>query len=638
MKKIFVAILSLVVYTIGAQSNLDELHRISHKEMKGASALMNAAINPNTQNYDVTYHELRFEVNPLNTSPHISGQVKTTYKALQNMSTVTFDLAQQLVVSSVKLGNIPLAFTQGTNQLVITLPSTQFAGTSATVTIIYAGVAPQDEQAFVRSTHAGAPIIWTLSEPFGARDWWPCKQDLTDKVDSIDVYIKAPSQFVAVSNGVEQSQTVTGLSKTTHFRHNYPIPAYLIAIAVTNYQVFTQQAGTAPNQFPIVNYIYPENYNLAVNQAAQTLPIMNLFETQFGTYPFASEKYGHAQCGFGGGMEHSTVSFMGDFSRGLIAHELGHQWFGNKITCSGWQDIWLNEGFATYLSGLVIEELDGAEAFVEWKADEINYITSQAGGAVYLTPLQATNSSRIFSSRLSYSKGGMVVEMLRWKLGDVNFFQALRNYLNDPELAYGFAVTTDLIAHLEAVSGLDLTEFFNDWVFQQGYPSYQVTASNTSPGTARITLNQSQSHPSVTFFEMPVEVRVFGVGGQQLDVVLNHTSNNQTFDINVPFAITSVTFDPNKHIISKNNTALLQTQNNVFEYDIKVYPNPAKSTITVDIPAQIVLENITVFNNLGQQVLTTKTASVDLSSLPAGVHFLTIVTSEGTYKKKFIKS
>ena len=638
MKNVFLAMLSLVFSGANAQSSIDELHSISHKEMKGASSLMNVVINPNTQDYDVTYHELRFEVNPINTSPSIIGEVKTTYTALQDMPTVTFDLAQQLVVSSVKINGVSLTYTQAADELVINLPTTQLAGTSATVTINYAGVTPQDQQAFVRSTHMGAPIIWTLSEPFGARDWWPCKQDLTDKIDSIDVYITAPSQFVSVSNGVEQSQTISGPNKITHFSHNYPIPAYLVAIAVTNYQIFTQQAGTAPNVFPIVNYIYPENYTTAVNQVAQTLPIMDLFEEHFGTYPFSNEKYGHAQCGFGGGMEHSTVSFMGSFNRGLIAHELAHQWFGDKVTCGDWQDIWLNEGFATYLSGLVIEGLDGADAFVDWKDDEINFITSQTSGAVYLTPLQATNVGRIFSSRLSYSKGSMVVEMLRWKLGDINFFQALRNYLDDPQLAYGFANTDDLVAHLEAVSGTDLTEFFNDWVYMQGYPSYTISATNTSVGNARIVVNQTQSHPSVSFFEMPIEVRLYGAGGQSFDVVLENNTDNQIFDISVPFAVTGLDFDPNRHIISKNNMTMLGSENNVFTYDIKVFPNPTKGLLTVEIPSQVTLEKVTVYTTLGQEVFNTTQPSFDVTSLSAGVHYLTIVTTEGTYKKKFIKN
>jgi hypothetical protein len=136
-----------------------------------------------------------------------------------------------------------LTFSQSNYELNINLPATLATGNSASVVITYAGSPPQAEGAFTRGTHSGTPVIFTLSEPYGARDWWPCKQDLNDKVNSIDVYITAPSAYVSVSNGIEVSQTISGANKTTHFHHGYPIPAYLIAIAVTNYQIYNQQGG-----------------------------------------------------------------------------------------------------------------------------------------------------------------------------------------------------------------------------------------------------------------------------------------------------------------------------------------------------------------------------------------------------------
>ncbi len=138
-------------------------------------------------------------------------------------------------------------------------------------------------------------------------------------------------------------------------------------------------------------------------------------------------------------MEHTTVSFMGSFSRGLIAHELAHQWFGDKITCGSWKDIWLNEGFATFLTGLVSENLDGPEGHLDWKTSKINSITSQPDGSVYLSDADTTSVSRIFSSRLTYNKGSMVLHMLRKKLGDEVFFQGVKNYLSHPDLAYAYA-------------------------------------------------------------------------------------------------------------------------------------------------------------------------------------------------------
>lgn len=638
MKKTYLLLFLFSITFSFSQTNEKELDEIVEAEMKSASNLMELAVNPNTLNYDVTYQKLEFTVNPA--VYNIVGKVTTTYTALSDMSTVTFDLTNELVVSSVKLGATNLTFLQNANdELVITLPSTQLLGTSRTIEINYSGAPATGEQAFTTSTHNGTPVIYTLSEPFGARDWWPCKQDLNDKINSIDVYITAPSQYVSVSNGLEISQVVSGVNKTTHFHHNYPIPAYLVAIAVTNYSIFNQTAGTVPNDFPIVNYIYPETLTPAVQtQLAQTPLIMNLFETLFEVYPFHNEKYGHAQFGWGGGMEHTTVSFMQNFSRGLIAHELAHQWFGNKITCGTWKDIWLNEGFATYLSSLVIENFDGNTAFIANKDGMISNITSQPNGALYLTDTEATNVSRIFSGRLSYNKGAMVLNMLRLKMGDVMFFQALKNYLADSNLAFKYAVTSDLKSHLEAVYGSSLTEFFDDWVYKQGYPTYTVTAQNWGAGQAKITIGQTQSHFTVSFFEMPVPIRLTGAGGLTFDTVLNNTTNNQEFIISVPFAVTGVQFDPEKDIISKNNTATLANENFELENGIAIYPNPVQNELHIQLPSNITINSVSLFNGIGQKVLENSNSDFSVSALSSGVYYVEIETSEGTFHKKIIKN
>lgn len=638
MKKSYFLLVFFTISSVFAQSDVLETSNIAEMEMRSASRTINFQANANTLNYDVTYHKLELTVDPA--VYFINGKVTTTFTALANMSTVTFDLANELTVSSVKQGTTNLSFVQnGNNELVITLPSTLTAGNAATVEMIYSGAPPQNAfEAFAINVHSGAAGMWTLSEPYGARDWWPCKQDLSDKINNIDVYITAPSQYVSAANGVEQTQIINANgTKTTYFRHNYPIPAYLIAFAVTNYQVYTQTAGTAPNTFPIVNYIYPENYNSAVTAVAQTLPIMNLFETLFEPYPFRNEKYGHAQFGWGGGMEHTTVSFMGSFSRGLIAHELAHQWFGDKITCGTWKDIWLNEGFATYLSALVIENLDGLNAFVAQKVSLVNSITSNPSGNLYLTDAQLTDVGRIFSSRLSYNKGAMVLEMLRFKMGDTAFFQAIRNYLADPNLAYDYAVTTDLKSHLELVYGQSLTEFFNDWVYNQGYPTYTITAQNWGTGQARFVINQTQSDPSVSFFEMPVPIRITGAGGQTANLVLNNTTNGQVFVQSVPFTITGVQFDPDVHLISKNSNATLANEVFSLEEAVVLYPNPAEDELHIQMPNNIVLNEVVVYNSLGQKVLTNNSLDLMITGLSTGVHYLEIHTAEGTIHKKFIK-
>lgn len=640
MKKTYL-LLSLFSLALSfGQKQQETINEIANMEMKSAHKTMSVTVNPNTLNYDVTYHKLEFSVDPeLN---FITGKVTTTYTALDNMNSVTFDLVNDLVVSSVKQNNQNLTFLQnGNNELVITLPSTQNLGTSATVEITYSGVPPSGGfGSFAVTTHNNEPVLWTLSEPFGARDWWPCKQDLNDKINSIDVFITAPSQYVAVSNGVEpEAPIINGTTKTTHFHHGYPIPAYLICIAVTNYTVYTQSAGTIPNTYPIVNYVYPENFDANVQtQLDQTPLILNLYSNLFELYPFKNEKYGHAQFGWSGGMEHTTVSFMNNFERSLIAHEMAHQWFGDKITCGTWKDIWLNEGFATYLASLTIENFDGNAAFIDDKTNMINYITSQPGGAVYLTDTEATNVGRIFSSRLSYNKGAMVLNMLRLKLGDTNFFQGMKAYLADTNLAYKYAVTSDFKAHMETAFGGDLTEFFNDWIYKQGYPTYTITAQNWGSGQAKVVVNQTQSHSSVSYFEMPLPIRFIGAGGQTFDTIVNNTSNNQTFIVSVPFTITGVQFDPEKDIISKNNTATLGNDTFEVEKAIAIYPNPVTDEVHIQMPSTIEIEKVRLFNNLGQMVLESNTLNFSVATLSTGVLYAEIQTSEGTFHKKIIKN
>ena len=642
MKKNITYLFLILTFFGFSQSDSEEFNRMVESEMKSAASIQNLRVNPNTLNYDVTYHELRFTVDPNNATPFISGVVKTTFRALANMNSVTFDMATALAVSSVTMNSVSLTFNQSNYELNITLPSTLTAGNNATVIITYAGSPPQAEGAFTRSLHSGTPIIFTLSEPFGARDWWPCKQDLNDKIDSFDIYITCPSAYIGVSNGLLQSQTTIGGNTTRHFRHNYPIPAYLISLNVTNYVTYNIQAGLGTTQnpfFPINNYLYPES-NTATNRSFIDLtgPMINVLEQKFGFYPYRNEQYGHVQFGWNGGMEHATMSSMGVWnSSSLIAHELGHQWFGNKVTCGSWKDIWLNEGLTEYTAGIIVEELDGSAAFVSWKNGKISNITSQTGGAVYLTDAEALNVGRIFSGRLSYNKGSMVTHMLRWKMGDTAFFQALRNYLNDSNLAYGYAITTDLKAKLEAVYGNSLTEFFNDWVYNQGYPTYTITAQNWGAGQAKITVNQTQSDPSVTFFEMPLEIRLSGSGGATHDVVINNTSNGQEFIVSVPFVVTGVTFDPNKHIISRNNVATLANEAFDLDQSISIYPNPANDILHIMTPTTIQTEKVEIFNALGQLVAQKKEHDFSISELASGMHLLKITTSEGVIHKNFIK-
>lgn len=174
-------------------------------------------------------------------------------------------------------------------------------------------------------------------------------------------------------------------------------------------------------------------------------------------------------------------------------------------------------------------------------------------------------------------------------------------------------------------------------MYNQGYPTYTITAQNWGAGQAKISVNQTQSHSSVSFFEMPLEIRLTGSGGLTHDVVVNNTTNGEEFIVSVPFVVTGVAFDPNKHIISKNNTATLGTENFDMNSAISVYPVPSENELTIQFPNNLSVYKVEIYNNLGQLLKTDFKNVLDISELSSGVHFLKIETSEGVFHKNFIK-
>jgi aminopeptidase N len=420
--------------------------------------------------------------------------------------------------------------------------------------------------------------MWSLSEPYGARDWWPCKNGLDDKADSIDVMVTHPSIYKAASNGLLQSEAAASGGKTiTHWKHRYPIASYLICFAVTNYSVFNNTVQLGNTTLPMQTHCYPESQAVFQANTPKVLEAMQLFHSRFGDYPFIKEKYGHVQFSWGGGMEHQTASFVVSTDENLMAHELGHQWFGDKVTTGSWVDLWLNEGFATHLAAMHMENKYPANIYTN-RRNLINNITSVVNGSVKV--VDTLNLGRLFNTRLTYNKGCYLVYMLRFVLGDAVFFKAINNYLKDPALAYGFARTADLKKHLEQESGKDLTKFFTQWYEGEGYPSWHVQWSQLGSSNVKIKMSQVTSHASVSFFEMPVALK-FKNASQEKTVIVNNTFNNQDFVQQIGFVADTVLIDPEYWIISKNNTTEKTVISNTGEGIAEVYPNPVTSPLNI---------------------------------------------------------
>jgi hypothetical protein len=601
------------------------------------------AVLPN--NYDLKYCKAVWSVDPA--VKFINGNIYYLFYHNDSLNEFQLELSDSLLVDSVLMQGVVLNYVHNNNILIIDLNAYLAPSQLDSLTVYYHGVPPGTGfGSFAAETHgiANTPVLWTLSEPYGAKDWWPIKQDLNDKIDSIDIIVKTPSLYKVASNGILMSELVNGNEKITYWKSRYPMASYLVAIAVTDYTLFTNQVQLNNGNLEVVNYVYAESLNDAQIGVGEMLDHLVFFDSLFVPYPFMNEKYGHAQFNWGGGMEHQTMSFVGNFSYELLAHELAHQWFGDHVTCGSWQDLWLNEGFATYAAGLCYERFSPNLYWKIWKSNQVDFITSSPDGSVFVT--DTMDIARLFDARLTYSKAAMLLHMLRWKIGDENFFNALRNYQNNPLLSHNYARNIDLKNELELASGQNLDEFFDDWYWGEGYPSYQLSYDQNSSNLISFSLNQSQSDQSVTFFEMPVPV-LFKSAINDTMIVFNHTFSGQNFTAQLDFKVDSVIIDPYNWIVCNQNVVTKAHDLFGAKSLLNLHPNPAKTNITISMPNEraVDIKSLSVYSIDGRvvdvkysiQSTAVNTLILDINDLESGTYSLAIVTNENNFNTKFVK-
>ncbi len=527
--------------------------------------------------YDIKYHRFRWFVLP--DTIYISGSVFSIFEIKEPVNSIDFQLSANMVVDSVKYHNSLVDFSHNSeDQLRCLLPGELGIGVIDSIQVYYHG-SPDDPAAFNLHYHyLGAdsiPSLWTLSEPYGAKSWWPCKNHLSDKIDSTDFIITTSKPYRVAGSGLLVEESHEGDYSTFHWKHRYPIPAYLIFLAVSEYAVFDEYFHHQDDSLHILNYVYPIDSVKTHKSVKALLPAFGMMTQLFGVYPFQTEKYGHVQMGRGGGMEHQTMTSMGTWSYDVIVHEAAHQWFGNYITCASWHDIWLNEAFATYITGLAYERVVDTDIWWRrWREIVSERIMSEPGGSVYVK--DTTDVGRIFSGRLTYYKGAYVLHMLRWVVGDENFFYAISNYLNDPANVYGYATTDNLKMHFEQAFGSDLGWFFDQWYYGEGYPEYEFYIEQLNDDYIEVEILQEQSLEEVGFFSMPVPLQ-FWHQGIDTTLIFDNQFSGQVFTRELGFRYDSVLFDPELWLLSSNNK-IHNLQFNKKEV-LLAYPNPSKGNL-----------------------------------------------------------
>lgn len=628
-----------------------ESHTCSKRDAFGPqlkSASISVAQIAETERYDVHFYALDLEMTNLNTSIDGTGEIHGT--ARETLDSVLFELYDGFNISDIRLNGVstpysrvataikvPVNIAEG-DDFVIAIDYDGFPATGASTPFGGSGMSNDSSPTW------GNQVTWSLSEPFSAYEWWPCKQSLTDKADSSSMKLTVPDNCMAGSNGVlEASVDLGNGTKRFEWMHRHPIDYYLISVAIAEYveyNVYANPTGAA-NPILIQNFIYnnPATLPNFQNDIDETVDFMELFSDLFGMYPFADEKYGHCMAPLSGGMEHQTMTTQGYFSKGLTAHELGHQWWGNSITCGSWADIWVNEGFASYSAYLMLENLYPNETTNNMFNRHDNVMSSN-GGSVWV--LDSLNENRIFSGRLTYDKGAAIIHSFRFMLDDdAAFFDALQNLQVD--FADSTLIGLDVKDALEASSGLNLTDAFQEWYFGEGFPTYSARWNNIGTDVIlEITHTTSSSTPT---FTNPLEVRFTGAFGYDTTIRVDINSNLETYTFYGMNNVNNLSgIDPNNWIINDIGTIVkdLTLTNSIDDLtelkDYIISPNPSNGEYLIETEMAGNHE-YKIFDTRGKLIDEgnfSSSAQLDLTAHKSGNYIMKLTSEIGDARVKIL--
>ncbi|MBU0690381.1 T9SS type A sorting domain-containing protein [bacterium] len=464
------------------------------------------------------------------------------------------------------------------------------------------------------------PIVYSMGDgldlepPPANHTWIPSYADPTDKL-LWETWITADDSLTALSNGVLVESEPHDTTITWHYRMDQPVSTYLLFVSVSIYEIMVQRESDPY----IANFVYPSRVNQAPEHFLNVPAVLDGFVELFGDYPF--DAFGFNMCR-NGDMEHATsVSHFDSYVvqnhtyDGLLFHELSHMWWGDWVTLGEWKDMWLNEGFASYCEALGMEIIGGRDEYLDYMLHDL---MPAARGAANFTVYDPDD----YWSSVVYEKGGCVLHMLRWVMGDSSFFQSLREY--GAEHAYGNAVTADFQAKCEEHYGESLQWFFDQWVYSgTGYPRFEV--ENTWEGDIwGHRLRQTQTIG--TYFRMPVEIEGTDWGGEtRIDTVWIHDMDFQDIDFEDAaywFGVDTIIFDPNNWLLKTVSYSYIinaEDEDKAIPTEFafsNIYPNPFNQSTTIEFDIPVQSEATLIVHNIQGQEVFRKL----LGSLSPGTH------------------
>lgn len=600
--------------------------------------------------YDVRFYWLDLEVT--NTETYVSGSVTINATSIVELDTFAFELVDALTIDAF-LFNSTLyeGYTRQEDNVLYPIEPIG-AGEDFTVTIFYHGN-PQSGGFFSGLSYAYSStwdkkVVWSLSEPFKAKVWFPVKQDLQDKADSVWVFLTTSSENMAGSQGLLTDVVQLDGGKTRYeWKSKYPIDYYLISYAVTDYQeynIYAYPEAMNGDSILIQNFIYDSPGYLESNKAAidKTAQMVETLSDLYILYPFHDEKYGHCLTQLGGGMEHQTMTTLGGFSFGLVAHELGHMWFGDNVTCATWSDIWINEGFATYSDNLCQEFILGSNVAEQNMVSKQQSAMSSPGGSTYIPESEITeaNEWRIFDGRLSYNKGAAIIHTLRHEIqNDSLFFDVMRTF--QTQYTGSTATGADFRDVAESATGMDFHQFFDQWYYGQGYPIYNYSWYSTD-NTFHLTSTQTTSTSVTPLFQMLMDYQLNFSDGTDTIIHLYQSDNLNEFEVNTGKTTVSIVVDPHNWTMEDVESIAVVVEEKDSPVYFSVGPNPARDYLNVfmlnpsskekqidilDISGKIIYHTSTVEN---KKILKT-------STLPSGVYLVRVYDGQNSLVRRFIK-